>query len=197
MRNKKQKVILIKEKDIALFNYLHFFKVATIEQIKRDVLPNLKRSTFYLRLKTLEDFKYITRGRTLTRCGQWLSITRKCFDEFIATGDEVRVELMSNSLEHDLALVDICRYLKKSPRVLQYLSENELQTWQKYDKKDETSDIVSLQSDACILLKLDNGEYWIPIEYEASVKSEARYKEIIQKFYFSIMFTGNILCMQK
>ena len=183
MKSKNTKIVIITKRDIELFRYLHFFKVAAIKQVKRDLFSGVNRNTFYWRIRKLEDFGYIQRGRTISRRGQCLSITQKCFDEFISTGDEVRVELMSKSLEHDLTLVDICHELKKSPKVKRYFSENELQTWKKYQTMDDICYMVDSRSDACVLLKFDNGEFWIPIEYESSSKSERRYREIIEDIY--------------
>ncbi|MCK5073279.1 MAG: hypothetical protein KAQ98_07615 [Bacteriovoracaceae bacterium] len=189
MIKKKERIHFV-QKDVSLFKYLHAYKVARLDQIERDIFQNVNRKTLYWRLKKLERHHYLTCRYGLNQGNKKVfSITKKTFDQFLQRGDERRMEFASDAIDHDLNLVDIHFMFGKSSKVLEYLTENQLQTWGDYLKDKSMLPMVELRCDAAIKVKLPNGIYWLAIEYEATSKSIGRYKEILQKLYGTIGLT--------
>ena len=80
----------------------------------------------------------------------------------------------SDSIEHDLRLVDIRERLEVSREVTRYYTENALQGLYGLRHSDEYSPFVELRSDGLAKLTLGNKKFSVPIEYEASLKSIER-----------------------
>ena len=99
----------ISKVDIEFLKYLHSVKVASYEQASRDIYHGLKSNSVAKRLRKLENNKLIEgyRSRTIRHGKKVVSLTKKGFSEFVAKGEEQRIEIKSDSVEHDLSLVDI------------------------------------------------------------------------------------------
>ncbi|PIQ68552.1 MAG: hypothetical protein COV91_03425 [Candidatus Taylorbacteria bacterium CG11_big_fil_rev_8_21_14_0_20_46_11] len=181
---KQKRRIEFSKDDLKLFRYLHFFRAARIDQIRRDLFPQISVNTTYWRLKRLEKHDYL-QGKYSRFHGnkKVLGITTKTFKEFLANGDEKRIEVNSKSVDHDLDLVDICRMIYSSQRIEQYISENELQTWQTYEENKNLKPALALNSDAVIKVTFDNGSFWLPLEYESNTKSSSRYRDLLYQLY--------------
>ena len=72
-----------------------------------------------------------------------------------------------------MALVDIHHALKKSPKVITCLTENELQTWKDCSCESDLAPMTELNCDGAIQVKLENGTYWTALEYEHSDKKSS------------------------
>lgn len=186
MRKKKRNLIL-SEWDKKLFVYLHQRKVALMEQINRD-LPKFKDiNSTRIRLYKLKKAGFLKAHYSNDHPKKIaLSITKKTFSDFINNGDCIRKELGSGKVEHDLALVDIRHIISKSEQVKQYLSENELQSFDTYYSGKTFSPFIRLRTDAVIEHRPRDISYWVAIEYEASKKSLGRYKELLRSYYSAV-----------
>jgi len=184
MKRIRRKKIELSKNDLAIFRYLHFFRCARIDQIARDLFPHSNLKTLYWRLNKLVQLNYL-HGKFSKFHGskKILGITPKTFKEFIANGDEMRSELSSKSVDHDIDLVDVSKEITSSSSVTCYISENELRTWKPYTEEKNLEPAISLGSDACIKATFPNGDFWIPLEYESSSKSVSRYKDHLYQIY--------------
>lgn len=186
--NKKYKGVYFTDKDVQLIKYLHFYRGALFEQIKRDIYNKPADTTIYSRLQKLKDYQYI-QSKYTRHNGQKkaFGITQKAFNEFVdPLKDAKLVELSSKSIDHDVDLVDIAFYLRKLNNIKQYLSENILHTWSNYKDDKSLLPIIENRSDAAIKVEINEKLFWVALEYESSLKSTARYRQIINDIHSQV-----------
>lgn len=176
------KGIHLSERDIQLLNYLHAVKVATYDQIARDLYEEYSLESVGNRLRKLEDNRLIRaeRCRSILKGKRLVSITKHGFEEFVKMGGEMIVELKSDAIHHDLVLVDIRHKILKSPKTTAYQTENEIQTWE--------PELRKLNCDALVTSNLGKSTFLIPVEYEASLKKAERYEPMVRKYYQATEF---------
>ena len=177
----------ITARDVQLLRYLHTVKVATYKQIQRDVYPDYKLRSVCNRLAKLERRRLVTGSQNrLHSCGdRVISVSKEGFEKFIAKGEELRCELKSEAITHDLNLVDIRHSLMKLEKVSFYATENQIQTWGDTENGIESIDLVRLNSDALMKIHSPKKEVWCAVEYEDSEKASKRYEPIVKKYYLS------------
>ncbi|MFK7824171.1 MAG: hypothetical protein AB8G05_08440 [Oligoflexales bacterium] len=171
------------ERDILLFKYLHAVKAATYEQITRDVFSDITQESLGNRIRKLEDNRLvqIQRSRLLLKGKRIVSNTKKSFENFVRRGNEKRIEIKSDSVHHDVALVDIRHSLLNSNKTKYYTTENEIQTW-------GTNEACRLNSDAIVTTIIQSEAVELPIEYECTLKMERRYDDFLKKYYNSDIY---------
>ena len=179
------KGIFITREDIRFLRYLHAVKVSTYERVVRDIYTNHKVHSIGDRIRKMEDNHLLEgwRNRKLMRGKRIVSLTARGFDLFVKSGEEERVELKSNSVEHDLCLVDIRHKLMKQDKIKMYLTENEIQTWGSTLHKEGYSSFVDLRPDAVVDMQAPKGTVKVPLEYDAYHKSRERYVTFVDKYY--------------
>lgn len=175
----------ITKQDLELLHFLHSVKVATYKQIHRDVYPEKSLKTVYNKVAQISKYKLIssTYDRLGTPVEKVMSLSKHGFKKFVASGNESRIELKSDSLNHDLGLVDIRYLLMNLQKTISYYTENEIQTW--WPKSDDAlkNELFKLQSDGLAKLSFSKGNLWAAIEYESTEKSGVRYESIVKKYY--------------
>lgn len=188
----------ITERDVQLFHYLHAVKVATYKQIHRDIYPEYKLKSVCNRVVEFEKLKLVTGTQNrIFSCGERVnSLSKVGFEQFVAKGSELRSELKSEVINHDLKLVDLRHAIMKLEKISTYFTENQVQTWGLSDFGIESSKLVQLHSDALARIKFSNGEIWAAIEYESSDKLSQRYEPILRKYYLSEEI-GVVFCVCK
>lgn len=182
-RNIKGMTLL--KKDLEAISYLHRVKVATYEQIRRDIYVGYHLKSVCNRIYRLENNGLVTGicDRMITDGKRILSLTGKGFDAFVAKGTEERIELRSDSVEHDLTLVDIRSRLLNAKKVRSYYTENEIQTWGIREFEQKVSQFVNLNSDALVDISFSNGDLLVPLEYEKHPKSSTIYESLLKRYY--------------
>lgn len=173
------------EQDKNLIHYLHEVKVATYEQIKRDIYPDYHFKSVCNRIYRLEN-NHLVHGwcdRVIGKGCRLISLTKQGFSRFVAKGLEKRIELNSDAIKHDLRLGDIRYRLKRASKVLDYHSENQLQTWPigVYDVK--VGRLANLNCDAVVSVRFPDDTLHLPLEYGASSKSDRRYEPLVKRYY--------------
>ena len=182
----KVKGIYIDKRDLQLLRYLFAVKVATYQQINRDIYPGISFDRTSQRIRALEDngLVEIARSRLILGSKRTVSLRKRSFEKLIRNGDEKRKEFKSDSIVHDIGLGDLRHLLQKSPKVVAYRTENEIQTWGGDERK--------LNSDAIVTIALAKRNISVPIEYERTQKGKARYGPLVKKYYsasdFPILF---------
>lgn len=181
--------ILITQRDVQFFEYLHACKVATTKQINRDIFKT-SHATCYQRLKKYQEKKFlkiVPTNRSLdqsfayevTNKGE--KIVKANFRDLIS-GERFR----SNSVAHDLTLVDIRNILMKKKVVKEYYTDNQIQTYKDFRSEQHLIPAQELQLDA--LMKLKRGDLnpiWLGLEFESSAKAICRYQDKIRRYYYS------------
>ncbi len=166
--------------DIKLFYYLHAVKIALIEQIKRDVYAHLRKKTLYTKLRRLEKRGFLKSTTVTEKRKKVYFLSKEGFSQIEEKESQKRKELKSDSIAHDLGLVDIRHAFKSCPRVLKYLTENEAQTW----KQDSLmSPFLEVHSDAVIKVSFPKGNFYLGIEYECSYRSKNRLQRALKRYY--------------
>ncbi|MBT4761942.1 MAG: hypothetical protein HOO06_09620 [Bdellovibrionaceae bacterium] len=181
------KGMFLHEIDIRFIKYLHAMKVATYAQATRDIYLGYHQDSVGKRIRKMESNKLLqsSRARVLLNGKCVVHLSKKGFLQFVRRGDEQRVELKSDSVAHDLTLVDLRNAFLKSKQVKRYLSENELQTWGHSLCDAAYSSFVNLNSDAVVDIQFTKGILRVPVEYEAHQKSDERYEKVLNKYYNS------------
>lgn len=184
--NRKNAGYIIRSNDLKLFNYLFKVKVALIEQINRDVYKYEKNKALYARINLFTRQQYLNTVADACSFGKKIvSLAPKGYKKFIAKGDERRNQLSSNKISHDLDLVDIRYLFKKSPRILEYITENSLLSCNYLVENEDIKPFIDKQPDAVILAKFSTGTAYLAVEYEATLKEITRYRELFTRYYLS------------
>lgn len=170
--------------DIQLFHYLHDLKVATFDQIRRDLPGYECKQTLYLRLSTLEGrgFIHIYNDADMGKT-RIVSLTDLAFNRYVNCGSACRSELKSKSVAHDVALVDLRHRLLQASKVAFYESENAIQTWNPKQKDFDFSPFRNIRCDAVVGLRVSNKIVPVALEFEASRKANARYDSLFVRYY--------------
>ncbi|MGE0172437.1 MAG: hypothetical protein AB7T49_06630 [Oligoflexales bacterium] len=187
MKNQATPGFWSSQSDEKLFFYLHQFKVATVEQINRDIYQYAKLNTLYWRLLLLQRLGFI-RSCHHHDLGKKkiVSLTEKGFGQFISDGTERTVELKSQAILHDLALVDVKHHLLRSNKISRFYSENELKTWNTYWQSDDFSKFIDVRCDGAVEATLSGGNVTFAVELETTQKNHERSQEIVTKYYQKI-----------
>lgn len=181
--------IIITQRDVQFFEYLHACKVATTKQINRDIFKS-SHATCYQRIKKYLDRKFlkvVPTDRSLDQSFAFEVTTKgekiiKANLRDLISGDRFR----SNSVTHDLNLVDIRNILMRKKVVKEYYTDNQIQTYKNFRTEKHLVPAQELQLDA--MLKLHKGDLnpiWVGLEFESSAKAISRYQEKIRRFYYS------------
>ena len=183
MRSKLRKIHL-SELDIGLLKYLHAVKVSTYDRTQRDVYPDHKLTSVGNRLRKIHDngLIEIEHGRLLLGGKRLVRLSQTGFQSYVQRGDEHRVELKSDSLFHDLCLNDIKFRFTQCSDVIDYRTENQIQTWGDKER--------GLNSDAMITISKGDAQFSMAIEYERSHKPNQKYESLVTKYYNDSHTTG-------
>jgi len=180
------KNLWMRDKDYEFFHYLHTVKVALLEQINRDVYGYQKPNTLRKRIQKFESLG-------LVRCyshpayhpRKIMSLTPKGFDQFLSDGTRIRMELASGSIAHDIDLVDVRSCFLQNQNVVEYLTENCLQSYPLYRDSDEFYPFAAVRSDAVAVVRFPEGDVRFAVEYEASSKYSSRCLDRFRRYYRS------------
>ncbi len=183
---KAREKIIITDRDKTLFRHLFVNKIASVEDIRRDIFNSVSAQAVHRRLVKLSSEKLIEAQVQREKGNRMLYfLTKKGFKEFIADEKTLkRIQLKSDAIEHDLTLLSIKRRFKKFKFVEGFYSEN-LVCSGILDDIPEVKELRELHPDAIVKLKLDNQIFFLPLEYEASSKYSRRNEKLLAKYYTS------------
>jgi hypothetical protein len=160
----------------------------TLKQINRDIFKR-DHSTCYKRIKKFTDLKLISFvpidftidhsfSYTLTKKGMRIVTSNH---KGIIDGKRFK----SNSINHDLKLVNVKNMFSQFKMVKSYVTENQIQTYKSYTIDEELKLFKELQIDALANIQ-DQGKprISVPIELEISTKSRTEYENKIRDIYY-------------
>lgn len=106
------------------------------------------------------------------------------FNQFIKPmGENVKRELGSRAVHHDLDLVDIRYTMQQSKRVKSYYPENLISNGGLVSFDKDRFFVDELRPDAVVEIIGDSRTYCVALEYEYSPKYKDRYKTLITRYY--------------
>jgi predicted transcriptional regulator len=188
--------IQVSELDKKLFLYLFSNKVATKSQIARDLFPHMTHQAIYKRLNKLSKFHFIEKSYHQDLGGRIIySIGKRSLDEYFSDCEVIK-KCKSDSIKHDLTLVDIRSVLIQRPGVQNYYTEALLKSKQVLLSPEFDLFYSEIRPDAIVKLRLTHGEYLFSLEYESSIKFLKRYKELFKK-YLNQNFIQGVLYITK
>lgn len=171
----------ITERDCDLLMYLHAHKIATARQIGRDLFK-CHRANVNRRLRKLVAMKLVTRLRHLNSVdsSDLFQLNAHAIN-FMISSLELHFmvkRFLSNSIDHDLMLIEIKSALLKRSIVKKFITENQLQTLPEYKEDDELERLIKLNPDGVIKLEKPNAKpIYLALEYEIHSKSQNRYHD--------------------
>lgn|GEM_PF-1582085 len=202
-RRKRTKTVVINERDRELFNYLYEVKVATQEQISRDVYKGVTKTVVYRRLKKLIHMKYLKRSLYFngTRAISAYSLSKTGLRVFIFNNksDEYAIKrCLSDSIEHDIILNDIRQRLLSCDEVKDYYSENVLASNASIVEDKKFKGFKKMHSDGMIFLQKGDEVFHLAVEYEHTLKYAKRYERLFFDYRFESDITAILyICRDK
>ncbi|MAE22069.1 MAG: hypothetical protein CMK92_06515 [Pseudomonas sp.] len=176
--------------DFELLKYLLESKVASRKQINLDIYSKHKPQSVRYRLKRLRRLGFLSTYRPYPNRSDQSNIYGLTSNGLKYIVNELNVpllrkRLLSDSVEHDLDLVDIRRFFKSQVYVQSYYSENQIHNEVRFNEDENLKVYNQLKFDALIHYTKDSvNKVFIPIQYEKTSKSKKRYKQIISQYYF-------------
>jgi len=176
----------ITERDKALFDYLFLHKIATAEQIDRDVLHIAHPHHVHRRLKTLVTNRYLRVTTTLwngkPRFAYYLSDA--AFRRFISNRIQRQwAQLKSDAPDHDVVLVDLRKRFLNIKNVHHFITENAIEAELDCPDGFPVQPFLEMHCDGAIVYKSKGETFYFAVEYEATQKSKPRYEEHLTSYY--------------
>jgi len=177
------------DRDIHLFYTLLEYKIMSFHQIRKFIFSNTRQQVTYRRLLKFLLGGYIERiflphgDRYMSAYSLSENGLKKLVE--VKGVQMARYQLRSNSIDHDLALVEIGERLKNAGGVVKYLTENILRSTIDYDEAWRYRDFVQNCSDACLEIERDDRIIRIAVEYESTLKSNERYERKFMDYRLS------------
>lgn len=184
---RSRKRIEITEKDEAIFLRVYEQRTMLVRQIHEQFYAGTTMKNTYARLLKLENYGYLKAHR-IRFSRKWLthvSITPLAFNciRRLFKYDILKPSFSSSSVHHDLALVDVRRQLDSRSMVLGSLTENIIQTSDCNTEVDIFDSFQSLNTDLAIYVDNGHGKFWLPVEWEASIKKHSRLYSKLLSYY--------------
>lgn len=93
--------------------------------------------------------------------------------------------ISSDSVTHDLGLVQVRERLEKTKMLTKYFSESMLQSCGQFSENEKLAAFVRSNSDAAIGIQTPKNRFYAALEYEVSDKLESRYAKKLTEYYYS------------
>lgn len=183
-----QSRIGITNRDQRIFEVLFENRVMSANQIARDVFPKISQQTVSRRLTKLFKFGFLERISFANSRGKYVSLFSNS-DKSInvlkrSYKSEITSEIVkSDSIAHDLDLVDIRSVIQKKKSVATYLSENVLQSCKEYSETEQFGPFVRKNTDAVVEIVKNGSRITVGLEYEKSEKALDRYTKKLLAYY--------------
>ena len=187
MRKTKSKKVILNRRDRDLFNFLYEVKVANSWQVVREIYPNLSITIFYRRINKLIRAKLIKRIPALDEKRGLISVytlSKSTLTKYILGKNDVYANhrCHSDSVTHDLYLTEIRHYFRNCGQVQEYFTENIIQSETAVYANRGVNYYRGLNGDALAIIKVDNQNRTVAIEYEHTIKYSSRYYDYFNQY---------------
>lgn len=177
------------KRDFEVLKFLFEQRAVSHKQIEKRFFSGCHRTVAQKRLSKLAEYGLITKfcayhdevnTTVYSATAKGVGIIAKTYKFEITTPD-----FKSDSVNHDIGLVDMRTRLEKSKMVVEYFSESVLQSCGAFAESEKFRAFSILNSDAALLIQTPKSTYQVALEYEASDKVEARYSKKLVDYYFA------------
>jgi DNA-binding PadR family transcriptional regulator len=170
-----------------VLDFLFTNKVATSKEFMKILFKNLSYPTIQKRLRKLVKGGYIQRevhGENLGRSLYHYFLGKNGKKHFHLVSDNLKgIKFKSENPSHDLELVSIREKIKQLKEVDSIFSENQVIFEVINDLNPSLEAFYELRCDGVIKVQNGNKFNYAALEYESSLKSSKRYKELFRSFY--------------
>jgi hypothetical protein len=179
---------VLSDRDRDLFCRLFENRVMSLRQIQEQCFQGIGFRTVSRRLILLHKNSYLERRRIPGPNGSAYSLYLGTPKSIKAITHTYRYPITSeicrsDSIEHDLVLVDLRRRIQKLTSVTNYLTENMLQACKRFSELDATRPFVLNNTDAAILIARKGKNVVAGFEFENSEKAKERYVRKLVSYY--------------
>lgn len=187
MKSKQGAALTTRDFEILQFVFEH--RAVSHQQIACSFFNGAHRSTAHDRLSKISKAGYLVKSSILHLGAQTIfyAITNKgvqCFSNLYKY-EITSPAFKSDSVNHDLGLVEIRKRLEKTNMVVEYLSESVLQSCIGLAESEKFRAFSILNSDAALAIDTKKHQYQVALEYEISDKQESRYAKKLTDYYFA------------
>ena len=190
---KKFEKVILRTRDFEILQFLFESKIVTKDQIKLYFFNNAANGTVNRRLRKVLSLDLIKRMP--------LEMEQKTIHGYSITPKGLnRVKHLlpygygkinqSDCPLHDITLVDIRKAFENRNSIKSYYTENVLQTCSELKENIRFQPFVELNSDGVILIDTKIGILDLAIEFDANRKSNERYRNKINDYYFKRNIEG-------
>lgn len=185
----KRSLVLITPRDIKLLEFVFESKVVTFKQLALMIFPGKSITTARARVNKLRKEGLIDVSGMYLRNQRFFSysLTKKGLSLLVQHSSNFidRKNLISDSIYHDLTLVDIVLSLRRFSRVKRLLSENALSCYKNVRENEVFKEYSLMRSDGMIELYSEKRQLLAALEYDRTEKSKSRYMDKFRKYYDS------------
>lgn len=193
---------VLTDRDTKVFNFLFEQKIASQDDIFTNFFANTSKKACIIRMQKLVRSKHLKKEGISNngRLNIIYSLTDKSFskirESLILNG--VQTKFKSDSYLHDLELTKFRLILEKFQMIESYYSENYLQCCYLGENTKNLVPYRSINSDAALKVKVNNGHFFVSLEYERSIKNRNRYAQKFLDYYLNSSITAVLyLCANK
>jgi hypothetical protein len=173
-------------------------KIATAKQIEKYCFVNGSRALTCAVIKKLLNAKLIT-AKPIRQAGvraySGFSLTPEGLKDLksIAQFELDKVQIKSNTPEHDLVLTDLRIFFSRIVQCHHFIPENIVCTKILENDLQSLANFRAQRADASVLMSVNNQKVWLAVEYERSEKARSRYIGRIRSWYENETFPGILL----
>lgn len=186
---KSKKRIELTKRDLEILQFIFERRVATHQQVSIKFFPSPHRCVAHQRLKKICRTGYLDKKcmygekkqilfYSLTEKG--INVVKKIFRYEITSPN-----CKSDSINHDIGLVEVRKRLEEMSMVVDYLSESLLQSCEELFESEKFKSFSILNSDAALVIDTKKDQFQVALEYEVSGKAESRYIRKLTDYYLS------------
>ena len=174
-----------------LFARIFENRVMSLKQIGTELIPQIARQTISRRLVKLAEHSFLERRLVDNRRGKgesvYLNMPRALKEIQDCYLHQVSKPLCkSDSVEHDLQLVDLRRRIQSFRCVKSYLTENMLQACEKFTEIESIEPFVRNNTDGVLEILKNDRKIIIGLEFERSEKAFERYTRKLTSYHSDI-----------
>jgi hypothetical protein len=176
-------------RDIEIMQFIFEHRAVSIKQLANKFFPKVSFQAAYMRLEKLVISKYLVKSFTIWNrtSAAFYGITEKGINTFCGSYKHqiTKLDYKSDSINHDLGLVELRARLEKSKMVSGYYSECMLQNCSDLAGDDNFREFRLVNSDAALAIESSESKYHIALEYEISAKHLDDYINKLNDYYSS------------
>jgi hypothetical protein len=175
----------LSKREFSVLVYLYKVKIASIDQLRRDVFSDTGERWMFRVLKRLFQGELITK-RYVDQPGfrRGFQLSKKAMRKYKPVDAKVPWrEIESHCPIHDLILNDIRYHLNGFEEVKEYFTENEIKSKVNYCQTFPVEEFYCVNPDGGAIVHIKGKDRYIAIEFERNIKGHDRYLQLLRAYY--------------